>query len=43
MNNCLSKAHFFAQVLEEVGKKIEVKDGESLNYHSDILFCLIQK
>ncbi|MDQ2508983.1 CHAP domain-containing protein, partial [Acinetobacter baumannii] len=43
MNNCLSKAHFFAQVLEEVGKKIEVKDGESLNYHSDILFLSYTK
>ncbi|MDX6184044.1 hypothetical protein SGQ44_17915 [Flavobacterium sp. Fl-77] len=32
LNTCQQKAHFFAQVREEVGLSINVKDGEGLNY-----------
>ncbi|MBE0393782.1 peptidoglycan DD-metalloendopeptidase family protein [Flavobacterium sp. PL002] len=32
LNTCQQKAHFFAQVLEEVGTSINIKDGEGLNY-----------
>jgi predicted chitinase len=33
LNTCQQKAHFFAQVREEVGTSINVKDGEGMNYH----------
>jgi predicted chitinase len=32
LDTCQQKAHFFAQVLEEVGLNINVKEGESLNF-----------
>ena len=32
LNTCQQKAHFFAQVREEVGTSIEIKDGEGMNY-----------
>jgi len=32
LNTCQQKAHFFAQVREEVGVSIDIKDGEGLNY-----------
>lgn len=32
MNTCQQKAHFFAQVREEVGPSINVSDGENMNY-----------
>lgn len=32
LNTCQQKAHFFAQVREEVGTSIDIKDGEGLNY-----------
>ncbi|MEM8940473.1 MAG: hypothetical protein AAGC64_14135, partial [Bacteroidota bacterium] len=32
MDTYLQVAHFFAQVREETGTKLEVKDGENLNY-----------
>jgi len=32
LNTCQQKAHFFAQVREEVGTSIDVKDGEGMNY-----------
>ncbi|OOV19182.1 hypothetical protein [Flavobacterium sp. LM4] len=32
LNTCQQKAHFFAQVREEVGLSIDIKDGEGLNY-----------
>lgn len=35
INNCLRKAHFFAQVLKEVGSNIDIKKPESLNYPTD--------
>ena len=37
MNNAMQKAHFFAQVLQEVGRSIEVKGGESLDYAAEAL------
>lgn len=33
LNTCQQKAHFFAQVREEVGLSINVKDGEGMNFH----------
>ncbi len=36
-NSCRQKAHFFAQVMEEVGDSINVKNGESLNYKAEDL------
>lgn len=35
LNKCQQKAHFFAQVMQEVGPSILVKDGESLKYAAD--------
>ncbi|MFT3793655.1 glycoside hydrolase family 19 protein [Flavobacterium sp.] len=35
IDNCLRKAHFFAQVLKEVGSNINIKRPESLNYPAD--------
>ncbi|HCT74021.1 MULTISPECIES: DUF5675 family protein [Psychrobacter] len=32
MANCLNKAFFFAHIMEEVGNKFNIKNGESLNY-----------
>jgi predicted chitinase len=32
LNTCQQKAHFFAQVREEVGTSIDIKDGEGMNY-----------
>ncbi|WP_310557025.1 peptidoglycan DD-metalloendopeptidase family protein, partial [Flavobacterium sp.] len=32
LNTCQQKAHFFAQVRQEVGPSIDIKDGEGLNY-----------
>jgi len=32
LDTCQQKAHFFAQVMEEVGLNINVREGESLNY-----------
>ena len=32
LNTCQQKAHFFAQVREEVGTSIDIKEGEGLNY-----------
>lgn len=37
LNTCQQKAHFFAQVMEEVGSSINIKDGESLNYAAEDL------
>jgi predicted chitinase len=34
-NSCQQKAHFFAQVMEEVGSGINVSAGESLNYSAE--------
>ena len=32
LNSCQQKAHFFAQVLQEIGPEITIKNGESLDY-----------
>ncbi|CAD7800180.1 Glycyl-glycine endopeptidase LytM [Chryseobacterium aquaeductus] len=32
LDTCRQKAHFFAQVLQEIGASVNVSDGESLNY-----------
>ncbi|MBF4516820.1 hypothetical protein IRZ71_10710 [Flavobacterium sp. ANB] len=37
VNTCLRKAHFFAQVLKEVGTKLELKKPESMNYSAGAL------
>lgn len=37
LNTCQQKAHFFAQVMEEVGVSINVNDGENLNYKAEDL------
>ena len=37
LDTCRQKAHFFAQVREEVGTSINVKDGENLNYSAEVL------
>ena len=37
LDTCQQKAHFFAQVMEEVGMTINVKDGEGLNYAAEDL------
>ncbi|HEX8546854.1 MAG TPA: hypothetical protein VF691_07825, partial [Cytophagaceae bacterium] len=37
LNTCQQKAHFFAQVMEEVGSSINIKDGEGLNYAAEDL------
>ncbi len=37
LNTCQQKAHFFAQVREEVGPNINVSTGESLNYAAEAL------
>ncbi|ELY2018649.1 hypothetical protein SL053_002580 [Flavobacterium psychrophilum] len=37
LDTCQQKAHFFAQVMEEVGKGIKVGDGESLDYAAEAL------
>lgn len=37
MNNAQQKAHFFAQVLQEVGPSINVSDGENMNYSAEAL------
>ncbi|MFV0531547.1 MAG: peptidoglycan DD-metalloendopeptidase family protein [Flavobacteriales bacterium] len=37
LDTCRQKAHFFAQVREEVGTSINIKGGESLNYSADAL------
>lgn len=37
INTCQQKAHFFAQVLQEVGTSINVNNGESLNYSAEAL------
>lgn len=36
-NTCQQKAHFFAQVMEEVGGGITISNGESLNYKAEDL------
>lgn len=38
MNDCGQKAHFFAHVMQEVGEKFEVSNGESLNYSWEALY-----
>lgn len=38
MNNCLNKAFFFAHIMEEVGNKFNIKNGESLNYSWENLY-----
>ncbi len=38
LNTCQQKAHFFAQVREEIGTSMDVKDGENLNYSADVLY-----
>lgn len=35
IDNCLRKAHFFAQVLKEVGSNFSIHTAESLNYPTD--------
>ncbi len=37
LNTCQQKAHFFAQVMQEIGISINVSDGESLNYKAQAL------
>lgn len=37
MDTCQQKAHFFAQVREEVGTSISVSNGENMNYHVQAL------
>lgn len=37
MTTCQQKAHFFAQVREEVGTTINISNGESLNYSAEAL------
>jgi predicted chitinase len=37
LDTCQQKAHFFAQVLQEIGVSINVSDGEVLNYKVDDL------
>ena len=37
LDSCQQKAHFFAQVLQEIGSSINVKDGEDLNYRVETL------
>lgn len=37
LNTCQQKAHFFAQVMQEVGISINVSEGESLNYKAQAL------
>ena len=37
LDSCQQKAHFFAQVLQEVGRAIDINQGESLNYRVDAL------
>ncbi len=37
MDTCQQKAHFFAQVREEVGTSIRVSNGENMNYHVQAL------
>jgi len=38
MDNCLNKAFFFAHIMEEVGDKFDIKNGESLNYSWENLY-----
>ena len=38
MNTCWNKAHFFAQAVVESGKKLELHEGESVNYLADDLY-----
>ena len=38
LNTCQQKAQFFAQVREEIGTSMNVKDGENLNYSADVLY-----
>lgn len=37
LNTCRQKAHFFAQVLQEVGESINVRNGEGLDYAAEEL------
>ncbi|MFV0531544.1 MAG: peptidoglycan DD-metalloendopeptidase family protein [Flavobacteriales bacterium] len=37
LNTCRKKAHFFAQVREEVGTSINISNGEGLNYSAEAL------
>lgn len=37
LNTCQQKAHFFAQIMEEVGLNINIKGGEVLNYLAEDL------
>jgi predicted chitinase len=37
LNTCKQKSHFFAQVLQEIGVDINVKNGEDLNYRVEQL------
>ncbi|MFK7786071.1 MAG: peptidoglycan DD-metalloendopeptidase family protein [Crocinitomicaceae bacterium] len=37
MDTCQQKAHFFAQVLQEVGASINVRNGESMDYAAEAL------
>ena len=37
LDSCQQKAHFFAQVLQEVGASINVQDGEDLHYRVEAL------
>lgn len=37
MDTCQQKAHFFAQVLQEVGTSINVSNGENMNFHVQAL------
>ncbi|MDR6544342.1 putative chitinase [Chryseobacterium rhizosphaerae] len=38
LNTCQQKAHFFAQVREEIGTSMNVSDGENLRYSADALY-----
>lgn len=38
MNTCWNKAHFFAQAKVEGGEKLELKQGESMNYSAEDLY-----
>ncbi len=37
LDSCQQKAHFFAQVLQEIGPSINVQDGEDLHYRVETL------
>ena len=37
INTCIRRCHFLAQIRQEAGAKLEISEGENLNYSAELL------